>query len=120
MHTRQSKQFGGMYRSRRADCARRGSAMSRLLLLGAMLAAGVMIGGCSLPERGPAVPVTDTEKALPLGIANARFYADGDPRYMLEAGQQALEREKAALPPGTRLPPANFLAISGGGDNGAF
>lgn len=97
-----------------------GTAMMRVVELSLLLVFGLAVGGCSIPEREPAVPVGDTEKALPLGLANARFYADGDPRLMLEAGQLALEREKAALPPGTRLPPASFLAVSGGGDNGAF
>lgn len=82
---------------------------------------GLMVGGCSIPGRGPAVPDGYAERALPLGLAGVRFYADGDPGPMIEIGQRALEREQATLPPGTRkLPPAHFLAISGGGDNGAF
>ncbi|WP_296378068.1 patatin-like phospholipase family protein [Reyranella sp.] len=78
------------------------------------------VGGCSIPAREPAVPVADTERALPLGIPNARFFADSDPRPMIEDAERALEREIAALPPGKRLGPAHFLAVSGGGDNGAF
>ena len=43
---------------------------------------------------------------------------------LLREAQDALQRERRApgLPPGSTegLPPANFLAISGGGDNGAF
>jgi predicted patatin/cPLA2 family phospholipase len=92
----------------------------RVLAFSILLAAGLAAAGCSVPERGPAVPAGETEQALPLGLANMRFYADGDPRLFMEAGLQALEREKAALLPGKRLPPAYFLAISGGGDNGAF
>src|SRR5262249_1510093 len=41
----------------------------------------------------------------------------------LESGLEALKREIATLPPGAnqrRLPPAYYLAVSGGGDNGAF
>jgi hypothetical protein len=94
--------------------------MMRAFVLSILLAIGLAVGGCSIPEREPAVPVADTENALPLGLANARFYADGDPRLMLEAAQLALEREKATLPPGKRLAPAYYLAVSGGGDNGAF
>jgi hypothetical protein len=94
--------------------------MTRAFAFSLLFLIGLAVGGCSIPGREPAVPMADTEKALPLGLANARFYADGDPQGMLEAGQLALDREKAALPPGSRLPPAHFLAVSGGGDNGAF
>ena len=82
------------------------------------------VAGCSIPERGPGVPQADTERALPLGLANARFYADGDPKAMLEEGIRSIEREQAVLRAAgrstTRLPPVAFLAVSGGGDNGAF
>jgi len=80
--------------------------------------------GCSIPPRGPAVPSSDTVRALPLGIANARFYADDDPGPMLAEAARALEREQAALRasgrPAKPMPPASFLAVSGGSDNGAF
>ncbi len=80
--------------------------------------------GCSIPERGEAVPRVDTVRAMPLGIPNARFYADGDPKAMLDEGMQSGVREAAALRAEgkmpTRPPPAYFLAVSGGGDNGAF
>ncbi len=79
---------------------------------------------CSIPERGAAVPQGYTERAQPLGIANARFYADGDPAAMIQEALRAIEREKAALRAAgqstTRLPPVTYLAVSGGGDNGAF
>ena len=80
--------------------------------------------GCSIPERGEAVPRVDTARAMPLGIPNARFYADGDPRLMVEEAMQSGVREAAALRAEGKLPtkppPAYFLAVSGGGDNGAF
>lgn len=70
------------------------------------------------------MPVAQTVQALPLGIPNARFYADGDPAAMIEEGQLALQREEAALKAAgkstVRLPPVSYLAVSGGGDNGAF
>ena len=96
--------------------------MRRQLLAVAM---ACLVGtGCSIPERGNAVPRVDTTRALPLGIANARFYADGDPKPMIDEGMQSAVREAAALraegKQPTRPPPAYFLAVSGGGDNGAF
>jgi predicted acylesterase/phospholipase RssA len=88
----------------------------------ATLALGV--AGCSIPERGPGVPQADTARALPLGLANARFYADADPTAMTEEGLRSVEREQAILhaagKPTTRLGPVSYLAVSGGGDNGAF
>jgi hypothetical protein len=70
------------------------------------------------------VPRADTARALPLGIPNARFFADGDTALMIQEGMRALDREVATLraegKPTTRLPPSIYLAVSGGGDNGAF
>jgi hypothetical protein len=92
----------------------------RVWFFAAMAALGLAVGACSAPERGPAVPPADTERAMPLGIANARFYPGVHAKEMIEVGNEALRREIANLPPGAKLPPANYLAISGGGDNGAF
>jgi len=97
--------------------------MMRQLLLAVAIVC--LVGtGCSIPERGQAVPRVDTARALPLGIPNARFYADGDPKPMVAEGMQSGVREAAALRAAgtlpTRPPPAYFLAVSGGGDNGAF
>ena len=100
----------------------------KLAALATLLAAIAIMGGCSFPERGKPVPQADTARALPLGIANARFFADGDPKPMIEEGMRALEREKSSLRTagnarpgqgGARLPPAS-TSPSGGGDNGAF
>ena len=85
-----------------------------------MAAIGIAVGACSSPERLPAVPRADTERALPLGIANARFFPDSDPQAMIADATEAFQREVASLPPGAKVPPANYLAVSGGGDNGAF
>ena len=99
----------------------------KLAVLATLLAAIVAMSGCSFPERGTPVPQADTARALPLGIANVRFFADGDPKPMIEEGMRALDREEATLRTGgatrqggVRLPPVSYLAVSGGGDNGAF
>ena len=97
--------------------------MIRQLLLA--VAVVCLVGtGCSIPERGNAVPRVDTTRAMPLGIPNARFYADGDAKLMVDEGVQSGVREAAALraegKSPMRIPPAYFLAVSGGGDNGAF
>ena len=91
-----------------------------------LLAAAFAVAACSHPERLPSVPRADTTRAMPLGIPNARFFADGDVTPMIQEGMRSLERELAALraegknPSRTSLPTAYFLAVSGGGDNGAF
>src|SRR5215470_17738148 len=101
------------------------SSTSRRLAMAVLLSIGVpTVAGCGIPVRGPAVPSSDTERALPLGIANARFFADGDSAPMVAEASKAIEREQTALRaagrPDSPLPPGFFLAVSGGGDNGAF
>jgi predicted acylesterase/phospholipase RssA len=88
----------------------------------AVMIAGLSTIGCSIPERGPAVPRADTMRALPLGLTNARFFPDADSGPAIEEGKAALQRERATLGISDKapLPPAYFLAVSGGGDNGAF
>ena len=99
--------------------------MTRLRLLAAMVAT-LTTTACSIPDRLPSVPHADTTRAQPLGIANARFYADGDSSVMMQEGIRSVRREVEVLraqgidPTPETLPPVDFLAISGGGDNGAF
>jgi predicted patatin/cPLA2 family phospholipase len=100
--------------------------MPRILTLAAVALGLAVLAACSHPDRGPSVPRTDTARALPLGIPNARFYPDGDISLMMEEGTRALAREVAALraegktPTPANLPPVHYLAVSGGGDNGAY
>lgn len=99
--------------------------MPRLL---ALLVAALMLvtTGCSHPDRLPAVPRADTARAQPLGIANARFFADSDSTLMIQEATRAIKREVKVLqaegknPSPGHLPPVYYLAVSGGGDNGAF
>jgi len=96
----------------------------RIALLIALAVGLGAVAGCAVPARGPAVPPADTVRALPLGVPNARFFADGDPAPMIAEAALALQREQAILrdrgQPTAPMPPASFLAISGGADNGAF
>ncbi|MDP2334082.1 MAG: patatin-like phospholipase family protein [Reyranella sp.] len=98
--------------------------LRKLSSLAALSIGILVVGACSIPERGPGVPAADTARALPLGIPNARFFADGDPKAMMEEGARSFERERAVWraegKKTTRPPPVYFLAVSGGGDNGAF
>lgn len=91
------------------------------LLFGVLTA---LLGGCGSPIREPGVPRELTTQVIPTGMpSNVRYWVDGDIAPMLRDGLASLERERAALAQAGRtgpLPPAHFLAISGGGDNGAF
>ena len=57
--------------------------LRRLVMVILLAIAISAMAGCAIPAREPAVPPSDTERALPLGISNARFFADGDPAPMI-------------------------------------
>ena len=92
-------------------------------LLIALLLAGTL-SACASPVREPGVPLGLTDRATVLGgLPNARYFADTQVPEMTREAYAALDRERARLGPAGaagRLPPVYFLAISGGGDNGAF
>ncbi len=75
-------------------------------------------------RREAPVPAALADQITVLGLPNARFWADTQGEALALEAEQALAREKAAAGktenPAGDLPPANFLAISGGSDDGAF
>src|SRR5262245_19273773 len=78
--------------------------------------------GCSAPPRQPAVPQALQSKAIVPGMPGVRYRAGRLPELIQDA-KESFEREKAYLASQGQtgpLPPSIFLAISGGGDNGAF
>jgi predicted acylesterase/phospholipase RssA len=76
-----------------------------------------------LPRRD-AVPATLTEKAVIPGIPDARYRLDHDPTSFIEDAVLANKRESHVLAeaglPNDVLPRGHMLAVSGGGDAGAF
>jgi|SRR5882672_345836 len=94
---------------------------ARLLFTLALLA---ILTGCGSLTRLDAVPPSLTEKAVIPGIPNARLWPDRDLKPIIELVLEDTNHEIEALKndgkPSDRLPPANILAISGGGDAGAF
>lgn len=90
----------------------------------AALVLGLVVTGCALPQRGAAVPRDDTSRAAVPGIPNARFWLGDGLTAMAEEAIAGVERERAAVARAggdpDRLPPAHFLAVSGGGEDGAF
>ena len=98
------------------------SPASRRSLLG--LATAMGLSGCALPVRGPAVPRGRIDEARALEVPNERFNIfDQDGLAAMErefeaAGSRA--RREDGLRRGQPLPPVKLLAVSGGGENGAF
>jgi hypothetical protein len=90
------------------------------------LAILTLAASCGPLSRFEAVPVDVEQQAAVPNMRDIRFWGDGDAAQltaMVAAGNAALEREMAHLTAtghqGT-LPPVHALAISGGGENGAF
>src|SRR5262245_61137916 len=79
--------------------------------------------GCGTLERLPAVPADRTTQAVVPGIPNARYWVDTDLSPFINDALKSIEREmkyQGAAAAKGKLPPTHFLAISGGGDDGAF
>lgn len=81
-----------------------------------------MLQACSTPSRLPPEPSESTTKVSILDIPNVRFFPDEQIAELVEEGLASVQREMKALgvKSPSELPEANFLAISGGGDDGAF
>lgn len=91
------------------------------LLGGASLSATAMLGACASPIRLPAVPREATTRATVLGIRNERFFYLTDAVAINEEFQLAAQRQGGRVAArGAVQPVSNFLAVSGGGENGAF
>jgi hypothetical protein len=80
------------------------------------------VTGCSTPQRLSAVPASEVARAS-LGTGPVRFLVARDVDGFAAEARSALAKEQAWLASQHRsgeLPTADFLAISGGGDNGAY
>lgn len=97
---------------------------SRALFIAAALQLG--ISGCSTPDRLPAVPQSAAALAVPSSGTSSRpirYLVTRETATFAAEAQHDLEKEKAWLASQGHsgpLPPVSFLAISGGGDNGAY
>src|SRR4029453_19525049 len=88
----------------------------------AVLVLQLVITGCGALQRLPAVPATATTKADP-GLGPIRFMVRTDTASFAMEAKNSLRKERAWLASHGQvgsLPPVNFLAVSGGSDNGAF
>ena len=83
----------------------------------------LVLGACALPPRLPAVPVEDEARAIVPGMPTVRYTSLDDLDRLIADGVEGARREMAfreASGETGPLPPADFLAVSGGGENGAF
>lgn len=109
------------------------SAAAQVRALVCRLAAGLRLGlvalasvslltACATPERQPAVPAAMAGRANP-GDYAVRYRVARDISDYTVAAKESVRRElawRASQGQTGPLPPSNFLAISGGGDDGAF
>jgi len=82
-----------------------------------------MLSGCSLPIRQSAVPQQLTEQAEVVGLPGVRYVVRAEMPGFTRDAMESYYREQAYLVQQKQagpMSPANFLALSGGGDNGAF
>jgi hypothetical protein len=87
---------------------------STIRVLAGLLAAAAM-SGCATLERLPAVTYAEARQIDILNIPDSRFYVS-DTRRIYDVAMKAYQRANRARPGQVR----NFLALSGGGDDGAF
>ncbi len=94
-----------------------------LFALIAVPVAIVLVRILLVPPRLPAVPAEQTTKAMVPGIPGARYWVGENiepfVRDVVEARKREMEAWANAGNSG-ELPPLDLLAVSGGGDNGAF
>lgn len=107
--------FGGV-------CAR--MRLKTFAAIAATFSVAAALSGCASLDRLPAVPLALASEIQPLDIPYARFYADGDPTILEGLARQTIAKRRAYMAAkGLRPKPRQetaFLAISGGGDDGAF
>ncbi|HWP01762.1 MAG TPA: patatin-like phospholipase family protein [Methylococcus sp.] len=101
------------------------SGRTRFAILGIVSLALFLLQGCAAPPRRDAVPAALQTRAEIPGLPGIRYIPviPEDVKAMAQEGMAAFLRERAYLEShGLHgpLPPAVYLAISGGGDNGAF
>ena len=87
------------------------------LVVAAVVATG---SGCAgLPARNP-LPLELTNQAVVPGVPEARFWGDEWPKFSLERFETFTEKDFQRDFAGIYNQPHSYLAVSGGGANGAF
>jgi predicted acylesterase/phospholipase RssA len=87
------------------------------------IASQALLAGCSVLPRLRAVPPEEVANVKVLGLSDIRYWGDENTPSIIEDAQSSYDRKLSEwrntghMGP---LPPAAYLAISGGGENGAF
>jgi predicted acylesterase/phospholipase RssA len=97
--------------------ARRGTFYTQILLAGLL---AIALNACSTAADRNALPLEFTKKAHIPNIPEARFWADEWPRYSMTKFNTYSEADFRREFPAIYEQPHNYLAISGGGANGAY
>ncbi len=95
----------------------------QIWIITALFTSFLFFQGCAAPSRLAAVPAPDTTRAQIPDIPNARYWVTSDIDPFIRDALASAQREQAYLARTGHqgpLPPINFLAVSGGGDDGAF
>ncbi len=98
-------------------------ALGRRSFLAVNAAAFSALTGCSALPRQAAVPPQDESEVTVLGLRDIRYWGDEDSPVLIAEGKASYDRELAAYRASGHtgpLPPASYLAVSGGGEDGAF
>lgn len=94
-----------------------------LVSLAAACVALLLLQGCATSARQKAVPAEATGRAEIPGIPGVRYVLpEGMPAFLKDAQESlaAERRTRAGIGATGPLPAVSFLAVSGGGDNGAY
>src|SRR3954470_22908278 len=80
--------------------------------------AASLLPACSMPQRGPPVPLGFVEQATVLGVPNERFFLAKGVGSLEAEFEAAVRRQRVTqgLAPDA-LPAMDLLAVSGGGEN---
>lgn len=90
--------------------------MGRLVVISLIM---TIIGCAGVPKREPVPPNLTTKVGIP-GIPEARSWGDEWPKWSKEKLETVTEAEASQFFSAIYRKPHNYLAISGGGANGAF
>lgn len=108
----------------RAEESRSGAGRRRFGFTALAATAALMaLQACSTPIRLAAVPSERQGEAIVAGMEGIRYWQQSDLPILQQDSMESFRREAtilAAQGATNPLPPANFLAISGGGEDGAF
>jgi predicted acylesterase/phospholipase RssA len=97
-----------------------GRRSSRAPFLAVALLVLPLVPGCATPTRLEAVPQVEQASATVDGMSGIRYWQQEDLALLEQDALDSYAREMKLAGNPQRLPPANFLAISGGGEDGAF